>query len=65
MAHRILMTYKRSTPGTHVYECPNDTYTTSVYVKKSAPDFVGKAAPKEVYFTIEIVDGKPTENDLT
>jgi hypothetical protein len=47
----IVMTYLRSTPGTHVYSTDSDTAAcTQVYLKKSQ---IGDDAPKTITLKVE------------
>jgi hypothetical protein len=58
---RSTLKFKKSTPGTHVYENRDDLYVKTLYISRGT--FNGKT-PNSIVVTIEDGD-KPTEKDIT
>lgn len=52
--HTMLLTYKKSTPGTHVYESPDSDTCVNIYLKKASPFFGGKKPPEVLELTIAL-----------
>jgi hypothetical protein len=63
MSHQVTLYYRKSTPGTHVFENKDDGFIKSIYVSKKA--FNGRT-PSAIILTMEdVYKGETTEKDLT